>query len=188
MEEGGAYFGKPEAFALNKYNYYMCCKCDKPYFGGERDCGAGAVGDAFDPVRLSSFFRLLSAAFACFQADFDLFWRRRSSFARVALEVRQRYARSMGRTTWSTSAGTAAAWHAGSASARRISATLATTVLATTKPCRARRLTRRSSLQERPARWAARIRRTAKNSRWVAGSVAISPASSEGQMKYHEAQ
>ena len=52
VEEGGAFFGKPAAFALNKYNYYMCCKCDKPYFGGERDCGAGAAGDDFDPQEL----------------------------------------------------------------------------------------------------------------------------------------
>jgi E3 ubiquitin-protein ligase MYCBP2 len=39
--------------AMNKYNYYVCFKCTKPYYGGERACGAGgAAADAFDPSEL----------------------------------------------------------------------------------------------------------------------------------------
>eukprot|EP00250_Pteridium_aquilinum_P018154 c23969_g8_i1 orf=150-2060(+) len=36
-----------EAYALNKYQYYLCCKCQNPYYGGNRDCraDAGPEGD-----------------------------------------------------------------------------------------------------------------------------------------------
>ena len=50
-EEGGQFFGRPLDFAMDKYNYYMCFKCQKPYFGGERACGAGG-GDDYDPTEL----------------------------------------------------------------------------------------------------------------------------------------
>jgi hypothetical protein len=32
------------------FAYYLCFKCRKPYFGGERVCGEG--GGAFDPTEL----------------------------------------------------------------------------------------------------------------------------------------
>ena len=51
VEEGGQFFGRPLDFAMDKYNYYMCFKCQKPYFGGERACGAGG-GDDYDPTEL----------------------------------------------------------------------------------------------------------------------------------------
>lgn len=52
--QGGAFHDDPVGFALKKYNYYMCYKCEKPYFGGERDCGAGAGANAddYDPSEL----------------------------------------------------------------------------------------------------------------------------------------
>ena len=51
VEEGGQFFGRGLDFAMDKYNYYMCFKCQKPYFGGERACGAGG-GDDYDPTEL----------------------------------------------------------------------------------------------------------------------------------------
>jgi E3 ubiquitin-protein ligase MYCBP2 len=56
VEAGGAFHRNPVGFALKKYNYYMCYKCEKPYFGGERDCGAAAGAaanaDDYDPSEL----------------------------------------------------------------------------------------------------------------------------------------
>ena len=39
-------------FALDKYAYYMCFKCNKPYFGGEKACAEARGGDDFDPSEL----------------------------------------------------------------------------------------------------------------------------------------
>ncbi|GBG72873.1 hypothetical protein CBR_g12593 [Chara braunii] len=39
LEPGGSYEGRPEAYALHMYQFFMCFKCRKPYFGGERRCG-----------------------------------------------------------------------------------------------------------------------------------------------------
>ena len=50
-EKGGQFYQNPTAFALNKYNYYICFKCSRPYFGGERACERAAGGD-FDPSEL----------------------------------------------------------------------------------------------------------------------------------------
>ena len=38
--------GDPTGYAVHKYNYYLCHKCDKPYFGGARACGGGGGGGA----------------------------------------------------------------------------------------------------------------------------------------------
>ena len=37
------FFNDPSGFALDRYAYYLCHKCDKPYFGGLARCGV-AVG------------------------------------------------------------------------------------------------------------------------------------------------
>ncbi|GBG84745.1 hypothetical protein CBR_g39123 [Chara braunii] len=40
LEPGGEYEGRPEAYALHTYQFFMCFNCKKPYFGGERRCAA----------------------------------------------------------------------------------------------------------------------------------------------------
>jgi hypothetical protein len=51
-EPGQPFFNNPTGFALHKFCYYICYKCQKPYFGGERACNAEQrVGD-FDPTEL----------------------------------------------------------------------------------------------------------------------------------------
>uniref|UniRef100_H2YTX0 RCR-type E3 ubiquitin transferase n=1 Tax=Ciona savignyi TaxID=51511 RepID=H2YTX0_CIOSA len=50
---GGRFYQNPTGFALNKYAYYMCYKCNKAYYGGEVRCDAEAGGnDLFDPKEL----------------------------------------------------------------------------------------------------------------------------------------
>jgi E3 ubiquitin-protein ligase MYCBP2 len=50
-DAGSRFFGKPEAYAMHRFAYYLCFKCEKPYYGGEARCGeAGAA--AFDPTHL----------------------------------------------------------------------------------------------------------------------------------------
>nr|XP_026691648.1 E3 ubiquitin-protein ligase MYCBP2 [Ciona intestinalis] len=50
---GGRFYQNPTGFALNKYAYYMCYKCNKAYYGGEVRCDAEAgVEDLFDPKEL----------------------------------------------------------------------------------------------------------------------------------------
>ena len=56
VEEGGPFFGRPLDFAMDKYNYYMCFKCQKPYFGGERACGGSAARDPKNPEYLENLF------------------------------------------------------------------------------------------------------------------------------------
>ncbi|KAI5081825.1 hypothetical protein GOP47_0001568, partial [Adiantum capillus-veneris] len=45
-----------EAYGLSKYNYYLCYKCQSPYYGGNRDCrlrlDAGGVRDSHNPLDL----------------------------------------------------------------------------------------------------------------------------------------
>lgn len=41
-EEGSAWFGKPEEYAMATFSYFMCYKCKKPYFGGKKNCEAAA--------------------------------------------------------------------------------------------------------------------------------------------------
>jgi len=38
--------------AMRIYNYYVCAKCDKAYFGGEAVCDAGREAEDFDPADL----------------------------------------------------------------------------------------------------------------------------------------
>jgi len=47
--------GNPAAYALDRYAYYVCSRCDKAYYGGEAQCEAdagGAAGGQFDPKEL----------------------------------------------------------------------------------------------------------------------------------------
>ena len=37
-----AFFGKPQAYAMKRYTYFMCFECKEPYYGGEAVCGAAA--------------------------------------------------------------------------------------------------------------------------------------------------
>lgn len=52
VEPGGKYYKDPTAYALATYNYYLCHKCDKPYYGGLRRCGAAGGGGDIDPSEL----------------------------------------------------------------------------------------------------------------------------------------
>ncbi|XP_078322875.1 E3 ubiquitin-protein ligase MYCBP2-like [Crassostrea virginica] len=40
-DPSGKYFRDPAGFAMDKYAYYMCSRCQKSYFGGERRCQDG---------------------------------------------------------------------------------------------------------------------------------------------------
>ena len=51
VDPNSKWFSNPVGFAMDKYNYYQCHSCEKPYFGGERQCGV-AAGDSFDPAEL----------------------------------------------------------------------------------------------------------------------------------------
>ncbi|XP_061164967.1 E3 ubiquitin-protein ligase MYCBP2-like [Saccostrea echinata] len=37
-QPSGGYYKDPAGFAMDKYAYYMCSKCQEPYFGGEGRC------------------------------------------------------------------------------------------------------------------------------------------------------
>ena len=50
-EKQSKYYNDPGGYAMDKYNYYLCFKCEKPYFGGERQCGADG-GESFNPEEL----------------------------------------------------------------------------------------------------------------------------------------
>jgi E3 ubiquitin-protein ligase MYCBP2 len=43
---GGRFHSDPAGFAMTKFAYYQCAKCDEPYYGGGQVCAAG--GGAFD--------------------------------------------------------------------------------------------------------------------------------------------
>jgi len=46
MKPGGRYHGKAGDYAMHKFAYYICFKCQQPYFGGQRSCEvAGGVGE-----------------------------------------------------------------------------------------------------------------------------------------------
>lgn len=51
---GSRYFNQPEAFALGTFAFYQCFKCEKPYFGGKRECGdmVGLNEEQFDASEL----------------------------------------------------------------------------------------------------------------------------------------
>lgn len=40
LQLGGAYDGRPADFALKRFLFYECSQCCRPYFGGDRNCGA----------------------------------------------------------------------------------------------------------------------------------------------------
>lgn len=48
------FYNKPEEYAMDRFAYYLCNKCKKPYFGGEKQCAVAAPED-FDPEELVSF-------------------------------------------------------------------------------------------------------------------------------------
>lgn len=37
-DQSSIYFQRPLQFAKDKFNYYLCSKCNRPYFGGLREC------------------------------------------------------------------------------------------------------------------------------------------------------
>lgn len=42
LKPGGSFEGRPTDFAMSIYRFYRCYGCKRPYFGGERQCGADA--------------------------------------------------------------------------------------------------------------------------------------------------
>ncbi|XP_063987126.1 E3 ubiquitin-protein ligase MYCBP2 isoform X2 [Diachasmimorpha longicaudata] len=49
---GGRYYQDPAAYAMDRYAYYVCYKCQKAYYGGEARCDAQLGGESFDPTEL----------------------------------------------------------------------------------------------------------------------------------------
>ena len=53
MAKGARWYNDPTGFALERYAYYVCFKCNKAYFGGEAQCDADAgQGDDYNPEEL----------------------------------------------------------------------------------------------------------------------------------------
>ena len=52
-DEKSKFFQKPSEYALDRYTYYVCFKCNEPYYGGEARClDAANVSDDYDPSEL----------------------------------------------------------------------------------------------------------------------------------------
>eukprot|EP00474_Spongospora_subterranea_P000655 CRZ01113.1 hypothetical protein [Spongospora subterranea] len=53
-ESGQKYYKQPEQYALDRFAFYLCFKCQKPYFGGRRQCGnlAGMDEEKFNAAEL----------------------------------------------------------------------------------------------------------------------------------------
>ncbi|KAL7297667.1 hypothetical protein TKK_0009333 [Trichogramma kaykai] len=49
---GGRYYQDPASYAMDRYAYYVCYKCQKAYYGGEARCDAQQAGEIFDPTEL----------------------------------------------------------------------------------------------------------------------------------------
>jgi len=49
--KGSRWFNDATGFAMHKFAYYMCFKCQKPYFGGDYQCAA-AADQRWDPSEL----------------------------------------------------------------------------------------------------------------------------------------
>lgn len=51
---GGRFYQDPAGYAMERYAYYVCCKCTKAYYGGEARCDveAGISADDYDPNEL----------------------------------------------------------------------------------------------------------------------------------------
>jgi hypothetical protein len=47
LDPASAYYGKPDKYAMARYCYYPCFKCKKPYYGGEKACGAPVQAEEF---------------------------------------------------------------------------------------------------------------------------------------------
>ncbi|ERL91717.1 hypothetical protein D910_09044 [Dendroctonus ponderosae] len=48
---GARFYNDPASYAMDRYAYYVCFKCNKAYYGGEARCDADA-GDSYDPAEL----------------------------------------------------------------------------------------------------------------------------------------
>jgi len=48
----GRYFKNPAGYAMDRFAYYPCFQCKRPYFGGQRRCDAGEQNQPFDPKDL----------------------------------------------------------------------------------------------------------------------------------------
>lgn len=51
-QPSGRYYNRPADYAMDKFAYYPCFQCKKPYFGGQRRCDAGEQNRPFDPKDL----------------------------------------------------------------------------------------------------------------------------------------
>jgi len=51
-EKNSPFYNNPTAYAFKRYCYYLCFKCNKPYFGGERACNAEQRVAQHDPKDL----------------------------------------------------------------------------------------------------------------------------------------
>jgi len=49
--QGKLFFNDVEGYAMDRLAYYLCYKCQKPYFGGEKQCVVAAP-EKFDPEEL----------------------------------------------------------------------------------------------------------------------------------------
>ena len=49
---GARFFNDPAGYAMERYAYYVCCKCKKAYYGGEARCDAEAGIVDYDPSEL----------------------------------------------------------------------------------------------------------------------------------------
>ncbi|XP_052124547.1 E3 ubiquitin-protein ligase MYCBP2-like [Frankliniella occidentalis] len=48
---GARFYNDPAAYAMDRYAYYVCFKCNKAYYGGEARCDA-EMGEQYDPTEL----------------------------------------------------------------------------------------------------------------------------------------
>ncbi|GLH12994.1 E3 ubiquitin-protein ligase highwire [Gryllus bimaculatus] len=48
---GARFHNDPASFAMDRYAYYVCYKCNKAYYGGEARCDA-ELGEQYDPAEL----------------------------------------------------------------------------------------------------------------------------------------
>jgi hypothetical protein len=66
LQPGGRFDGRPVDWALSKYVFFECSKCQLPYFGGARECGAAAAAEAVGGAPgVCLYVRLLSAPICC---------------------------------------------------------------------------------------------------------------------------
>jgi len=52
MAKGARFHNDPTGFAIERYAYYVCFKCNKAYFGGEAQCDANVESDDYNPEEL----------------------------------------------------------------------------------------------------------------------------------------